>query len=67
MLIGVGTVREFWFDVTDRIVTEVTDQAAMKLGQAIGLGNLEGIQVILDKKQRVVGLLVADNLSIDFE
>ena len=67
MLIRIGTVREFWFDVTDRIVTEVTDQAAMKLGQAIGLGNLEGMQVILDKTQRVVGFLFADKLAIDFE
>ena len=49
MFIGIRTMRQFRLDITNRIVTEIADQASMKLGQALGLGYLEALQVILDK------------------
>ena len=36
-------MRQFRLDITNRVVTEIADQATMKLGQAFGLGNLEGV------------------------
>ena len=67
MSIRIGAVREFGFNVADRIVAEVTNQAAMKLGQAIGLGDLEGMQVVLDKAQRIVSFFVTDDFTVNLE
>ena len=46
MFIGIGTMCQFRLDITNRVITEIADQTTMKLGQAFGFGNLEGVQII---------------------
>ena len=67
VLVGIRTLRKLRLDVTNRIVAEITDQPAMKLGQALGFGHAEAIEILFDKPERIVGFLVVHDLVTDLD
>jgi len=67
VFVWIRAIGQLWLDIADRIITKVTDQAAVEFGQALGLGNLEKIQVVFDKLERIVGFFLADDLAINLK